>query len=531
MDQQTDSQLLRAYAENRSDAAFSELVRRHVDFVYSAARRMVCDPHLAEDVTQGVFVAFAKNARQLTDRSVFSGWLHRTAQNIAAQTVRTIERRRAREQEAVAMNELLAHESDAAWENIARHLDTALGELSEPDRDALLLRYFERKSAREMALTLGTSEEAAQKRVNRAVERLRELFSKRNVTVGASGLVVMISANAVQAAPVGLIVTISTAVSLVGTAIQTSTAIAVTKTIAMTTLQKTLITAAIAVATGAGIYEAHEASILRSQVQTLQQQQASLAELDQLRMEKERLAARLQANEDELENLRKGREELLRMRGQVGALRQEVADARQRLAEPGARTNDSAKTWVVGEIKPKGEWKDAGQGSPLAAVETFWWAAANNNIDRMKQCIVFDRKTNAEPVSELYAKREAQSNAARVQQIKDVGVRLLSHSSGLLDADRAKIDIAVTGSLPQADGSMSEIMDQQDFQLLKINGEWKVIRDPERLNLTIWDEDSDTLAKLMMQMDPKTLEQLKADRRLPLRTLRAYEELKSKAAK
>src|SRR5205809_585196 len=104
----TDAQLLRAYAESRSEAAFGELVRRHVDFVYSAARRMVCDPHLAEDVTQGVFMALAKSAWQLANRPVISGWLHRTAQNIAAQTVRTIERRRAREKEAVAMNELLS---------------------------------------------------------------------------------------------------------------------------------------------------------------------------------------------------------------------------------------------------------------------------------------------------------------------------------------------------------------------------------------------------------------------------------------
>lgn len=204
MNHQTDSQLLRAYAENHSETAFAELVRRHVDFVYSAARRMVVDPHLAEDVTQSVFVAFAKNAAQLSDRPVLSGWLHRTAQNIAAQAVRTIERRRAREQEAVTMNELLANETDADWENIAPHLDAALGELSEPDRDALLLRYFERKSAREMSAILNVSEEAAQKRVNRAVERLRELFSKRNVTIGASGLTVLISANAVQAAPIGL---------------------------------------------------------------------------------------------------------------------------------------------------------------------------------------------------------------------------------------------------------------------------------------------------------------------------------------
>src|ERR1043166_5550872 len=104
MDNQTDGQLLRAYAESRSEAAFGELVRRYVDLVYSAARRMVCDPHLAEEITQGAFLALAKSARQLLNRQVLSGWLHRTAQNIAAQTIRTIERRRAREQEPAAMN-------------------------------------------------------------------------------------------------------------------------------------------------------------------------------------------------------------------------------------------------------------------------------------------------------------------------------------------------------------------------------------------------------------------------------------------
>jgi RNA polymerase sigma factor (sigma-70 family) len=197
--------------------AFAELVRRHVHFVYSAALRMVCSSHLAEDVTQSVFLALAKNATQLTDRPVLSGWLHRTAQNIAAQTVRTDVRRRAREQEAAAMSELLTAEPDAVWEHIAPHLDAALGELSEPDRDALLLRYFERKSAREMAQTLGTSEDAAQKRVSRAVERLREFFAKRGVTIGASGLVVVISAHAIQSAPAGLAATISTAAALAGT--------------------------------------------------------------------------------------------------------------------------------------------------------------------------------------------------------------------------------------------------------------------------------------------------------------------------
>src|ERR1044071_8561545 len=99
----SDAQLLRDYTERRSDAAFAELVRRHVDLVYSAALRMVCDSHLAEDVTQGVFVALAQNARQLISHPVLSGWLHRTTQNLAANAVRTNIRRQTREQEAAAM--------------------------------------------------------------------------------------------------------------------------------------------------------------------------------------------------------------------------------------------------------------------------------------------------------------------------------------------------------------------------------------------------------------------------------------------
>src|SRR5438034_1927171 len=106
MNSLTDQQLLLEYIRRRSEAAFAELVRRHVDFVYSAALRMVRDTHLAEDVSQSVFLALARNARRLTDRPVLSGWLHRTVQNLAANAVRSDVRRHAREQEAAAMNEL-----------------------------------------------------------------------------------------------------------------------------------------------------------------------------------------------------------------------------------------------------------------------------------------------------------------------------------------------------------------------------------------------------------------------------------------
>jgi RNA polymerase sigma factor (sigma-70 family) len=297
---------------------------------------MVCDSHLAEDVTQAAFVALARSAPQLTECAVLSGWLHRTAQNIAAQTVRTDVRRRVREQEAAAMNELLANESDAVWEHIAPHLDAALGELGEADRDALLLRYFERKSAQEMAQILGVSDEAAQKRVSRAVERLREFFAKRGVTVGASGLVVVISANAVQAAPAGLAVTISTGAALVGTTVTTTATATAVKAIAMTTLQKTLIAATITAAVGTGIYEARQVSKLRTQVETLQQQQAPLTEqIQQLQSERDEATQQLASLRDENERLNRNTGELLRLRGEVSLLRR-AQDTAGKPGNPGA---------------------------------------------------------------------------------------------------------------------------------------------------------------------------------------------------
>ena len=240
----TDQRLLREYAEHRSEVAFAELVRRHVDLVYSAALRMVGDSHLAEDVAQRVFVALARQAGTLRNQAVLAGWLHRTARNIAAETVRTEVRRRGREQEAAAMNDLLTARPDALWEDVARHLDTLLGELPEPDRDAVLLRYFQRQSAREMAQTLGVSEDAAQRRVSRAVERLRVLFARRGLGIGAASLALIISANAVKAAPAGLAAAITAAAST--TAAGAGAAAGVLKVIAMTKLQTAVVGALVA---------------------------------------------------------------------------------------------------------------------------------------------------------------------------------------------------------------------------------------------------------------------------------------------
>ena len=281
----TDQQLLRDYTNRRSEAAFAELVRRHVDFVYSAALRMVRDAQHAEDVTQSVFVALAQNARQLTGHAVLSGWLHRTTQNLAANAVRSDVRRRAREQEAAAMNELLSAEPETVWEQITPYLDEALGELGEDDRDALLLRYFERKSAREMAQTLGTSEDAAQKRVNRAVERLREFFAKRGITVGASGLVVVITANGVQSAPIGLAAAISGAA--LSSAAGGVTALTILKTMTITKMQFS-VTALLITGAAISLIVQHQNQVaLREQNESLHQQ------MSRLQTENEKLSERI----------------------------------------------------------------------------------------------------------------------------------------------------------------------------------------------------------------------------------------------
>ena len=137
MSDRDDQALLRDYVENASEGAFAALLERYVDLVYSAAYRMTNNADLAQEVTQCVFAALSANGTRLVTRRILSGWLHRTAQNLAAKTVRTEVRRRAREQQAAAMNELLQSEPGSVWEQIAPSLDSALGSLRQTDRDVV----------------------------------------------------------------------------------------------------------------------------------------------------------------------------------------------------------------------------------------------------------------------------------------------------------------------------------------------------------------------------------------------------------
>ncbi len=209
----SDLELLEQYARNRSQDAFTEIVRRHVNLVYSAALRQVRSPQLAEEIAQSVFADLARAAGKFSGTGIppvssFTPWLYAVTRRTAIDAIRKESRRQLREQIAMEMNEMNATAND--WMQIEPLLDDAMAALHETDRSAILLRYFENKNLREVGEALGTSDDAAQKRVSRAVECLREFFSKRNVTIGASGLAVVISANAVQAAPIGLAKVVAT---------------------------------------------------------------------------------------------------------------------------------------------------------------------------------------------------------------------------------------------------------------------------------------------------------------------------------
>jgi RNA polymerase sigma factor (sigma-70 family) len=202
-----DLTLLREYARNHSEAAFAALVARHVNLVYSVALRSVRDPQLAEEITQAVFIILARKADSLGDQTILPGWLCRTARYASANALTIQRRRQHREQEAYMqsiLNEAANEPENETWTHIAPLLDGAMEKLGQKDHDALVLRFFEGRNFAEVGAALGASEDAAKMRVQRALEKLRKIFTKRGVSSTTAIIAGAISANSVQAAPVAL---------------------------------------------------------------------------------------------------------------------------------------------------------------------------------------------------------------------------------------------------------------------------------------------------------------------------------------
>lgn len=219
-----DLGLLRRYVQERSEEAFAQVVRRHVDWVYAAAARQMRDPALAEDVTQAVFIVLARKAEAVLGLKVLSGWLFRTCQYCCANALKRERIRRQHEQKAAAMRSERIEE-EAGWNEIAPMLDAAVGGLGEADRQALLLRYYEGRSVKEVGEALGVSEGVMQKRLSRAIQKLRRLLGQRGVKVSATTLAVLLVGQMVQAAPAHL-ASAATAAALSSAAAGAGTAIA-----------------------------------------------------------------------------------------------------------------------------------------------------------------------------------------------------------------------------------------------------------------------------------------------------------------
>ena len=207
--------LLAEYANHGSEPAFRELVARYIDLVYSTAVRLVNgDTHRANDVVQTVFTDLARLARTLSPEVMLGGWLHRRTWHVATTLMRTERRRQHRERQAVEMNDF-QNQSQDEFERIAPLLDEAINQLGDRDRAAIVLRFFEHRDLRAVGEMLGSNEDAAQKRVARAVEKLRGHFARRGIVASAVVITSALAAHAVHAAPAGLASAVTTA-SLAG---------------------------------------------------------------------------------------------------------------------------------------------------------------------------------------------------------------------------------------------------------------------------------------------------------------------------
>ena len=359
-----DTELLHRYVADRSEAAFAELVRRHINLVYSVAlRRVNGQAHLAGDVTQSVFTDLARKARALGGHTVVPAWLFTSARYAAAQVMRTERRRQLREQEAHTMHELRGDESSPAdWDRLRPVLDDVLDQLDAREREAVLLRFYEGRPFAEVGAALHLTDDAARMRVDRALDKLRGLLAKRGVASTAAALAVALANQAGVAAPAGLAANVTGAALTGATAAGGAAGLGALLGFMSTTKITIGVVSALAVAAiGTAVYEAAAAKANERALAGALRQQSALQ--SKLRDTEVRLAAemkRAQAADDDNATLLKAVDGLRTNREAQAAapITQDLVEARYKRAQELARSGDAAAAlkeflWCFDEGMPR----------------------------------------------------------------------------------------------------------------------------------------------------------------------------------
>lgn len=423
-----ECQLLREYARDRSQAAFREIVRRHIDLVYRCAlRRVGGDAHLAEDVTQQVFVAMARQADSLSAGVVPAAWLFTCTRNVAAQLVRTERRRRVRENQAELMKAILTEtNAEPDWEKLRPVLEEAIDLLGERDREAVVLRFFEDRTFADVGAQLQLSENAARMRVDRALDKLHGLLARRGIQSTAAALAVGLSGHLVGAAPAGLAATVAAAAcSASGASVGGAAIVSF-----MSTIKVQLAALGVAGAVGGAVFvaEAQDQRALREELARLQVSAASLSPL--------------QADEQRLQALAAEVADLRRDDAVLAALRDEIAvlQTARTNRERAASTATSASHVPV---DPSGTVFDIGQldqqPTPRRQVPPVYPPALRSAGTTGEVVVDFVVDTDGK-VQGAYAKRS--SNAA-LETAAVEAVRQWQFEAGLKSGQRVKAHLQV----------------------------------------------------------------------------------------
>lgn len=423
----SDDELLLCYVETRSEPAFAVLVERHLPLIYSVAHRLVQSQATAEDIAQAVFLELAQRAHRISRGTPLVAWLHVVARRTAIDVIRRETRRRAREVAAAEETHtevpLASMGSDQpAWSEIAYVLDEAVASLKPVDRAAVLLRFFNEKSLREIGDELGISEDAAQKKVGRALDRLRAYFVRRGISASAAGLAVTISTHAIEAAPPTLAGTIAANVSGQSAAVALSSS---THVIVMSVTQKIVTATAVVLAVGTSLFQAVVISRQRSEL-TVQQERISELQhdLDRIRGERDRQARELDAADTELAKIR---------------------DVAEKLAAADPAMEAALDEWLQKVIRLR-EYLDA---TPRSQIPELRYLTAKDWLDATKEGSLdteFDFRRALSDLRRVAKQRFAQDLMAALQRyLKANNGRAPSHVAEMIPFFETSVDTAIMG--------------------------------------------------------------------------------------